>query len=175
MLSIRRIGLACLIFLLGYLASTFFPFSTPQNPSEAPVPESGWLSVVSAQGSAQEHPSPYNWINQSSIHVSESSVRIDIKNPEWATFTDTNSMDPVIDAESHAIQIVPTSEDMVHVGDIISYQSEYAEGIIIHRVIETGRDEEGWYATVRGDNLRSNDPGKVRFSQVRRILVAIIY
>ena len=84
-------------------------------------------------------------------------------------------MDPVLDIGHNAIQIIPKSEDEIKVGDIISYKSEQIEGNVIHRVINIGEDNEGWYATLKGDNLRSPDPGKVRFSQVRRIVIGIIY
>ena len=81
-------------------------------------------------------------------------------------------MDPVIDETAHAIQRIPQSTDEIQVGDIISY--EYGENIVIHRVVETGNDGE-WFARTRGDNNAFNDPQKVRFDQVKRILVAIIY
>lgn len=84
-------------------------------------------------------------------------------------------MDPVIDIGANAIQIVPDSEEMISPGDIISYTTRLAEGTIIHRVVETGYDEAGWYAITKGDNLRSPDPEKVRFSHIKRVLVAVIY
>jgi Fe-S-cluster formation regulator IscX/YfhJ len=42
-------------------------------------------------------------------------------------------------------------------------------------VIETGEDSNGWYAIFKGDNNPIRDPSKVRFSQIRRIVVAVIY
>jgi len=84
-------------------------------------------------------------------------------------------MDPVIDTESNAIQIIPESSDEVHVGDIVSYKSKYADGIIIHRVIFIGQDIGGWYAEIKGDNLPLKDPGRIRFEQIKKITVGIIY
>ena len=46
-------------------------------------------------------------------------------NPEWSVFTDTNSMDPVIDSTSNAIEIIPKQAEDIHVGDIVAYQSKY--------------------------------------------------
>ena len=63
----------------------------------------------------------------------------------------------------------------ISVGDIVSYNSEYASGTIIHRVIEISEDEAGWFCRVKGDNNKDTDPGKIRFSQIQRIVVAIIY
>ena len=119
--------------------------------------------------------SPSDWIVQQQIHLYDDKVVIDLENPQWAVFTDTNSMDPVLDAGAHAIEIVPESPEQINVGDIVSYNSDYADGTIIHRVIDIGNDEEGWFCRMKGDNNPFEDPGKIRFDQVRRVLVAIIY
>lgn len=119
--------------------------------------------------------SPYDHIKQEDINVYDDRVIIEIDNPEWAEFADTNSMDPVIDISSNVIQVVPKSESEVHVGDIVSYESYYADGIIIHRVINIDFDEQGWYAEIKGDNLPFKDPGKVRFNQIKKTTVGIVY
>jgi len=117
--------------------------------------------------------SPGDWIKEEQIKVYKDKVVIDLKNPSWATFTNTNSMDPILDEKSHAIEIKPESGDEIEVGDVISYQTEY--GIIIHRVIEKGKDEEGIYYMVKGDNNQFEDPFKVRFENVKGVVVALIY
>ena len=122
-----------------------------------------------------EKDSPSDWIKEDQIKVYNDRIIIDLKDAEWASFTETNSMDPVLDETANAIQIIPKSTDDIHVGDIISYKSEYADGTIIHRVIKIGSDEEGWYCIVKGDNNQGPDPGKIRFNQIKRVLVAIIY
>lgn len=119
--------------------------------------------------------SPFDWIREDQIHIYPDKVVIDLQNPQWATFTNTNSMDPVIDSGAHAIEIVPKSPDDIHIGDIISYESEYVDGVIIHRVVDIGEDADGWYGRTKGDNNQLEDPGKIRFNQIKRILVAIIY
>jgi len=124
---------------------------------------------------AVERASPCDHIKERQILVTEEGVNIDMTGAEWATFTDTNSMDPVIDSGANAIEFVPGSEKDICVGDIASYDSDYADGTIIHRVVETGYDSDGWYALFKGDNLAYRDPEKVRFSQIRRVVVAIIY
>jgi len=124
---------------------------------------------------SKDKPSPSNWIKESQISVHEDEVILKIKNPKWAVFTDTKSMDPVIDSTSKAIEIVPESIKDIHVGDIVAYKSAYMDGVVAHRVIETGQDGNGWYAKLKGDNNPSEDPEKVRFSNIRRVVVAIIY
>ncbi len=122
-----------------------------------------------------EKDSPGDWIKEDQIKVYNDRVIINLKDAEWASFTNTNSMDPVLDEKANAIEIIPKSSDNIHVGDIISYNSDYADGTIIHRIIKIGSDEEGWYCIVKGDNNQSPDPGKIRFNQIKRVLVAIIY
>ena len=122
-----------------------------------------------------EKDSPSDWIKEDQIKVYNDKVIINLKDAEWASFIDTNSMDPVLDETANAIQIIPKSTDDIQVGDIISYKSDYADGTIIHRVIRIGNDEKGWYCIVKGDNNQSPDPGKIRFNQIKRVLVAIIY
>jgi len=120
-----------------------------------------------------ERPSPQSRIKEDQIKIFPDKIVIYIKGARWATFADTNSMDPVFDAGHHGIQIVPKSPNEIQTGDIISYDSDF--GPIIHRVVETGFDEEGWFAIVKGDNNEIRDPWKVRFDQVRRVLVALTY
>lgn len=124
---------------------------------------------------SNERESPSDWIKENQIHVYKDRIVIDIENAVWSRFTDTNSMDPIIDVTSNGIEVMPVSADQIQVGDVISYKSDYANGILIHRVIEKGKDEEGIYFIVKGDNNNSADPGKVRFSQVEGVLVGIIY
>lgn len=125
--------------------------------------------------SEKDKSSPSDWIKESQIKVYDDKVVIEIEGAQWARFTDTKSMDPVLDSDANAIEIVPKSAESIHVGDIISFNTEYTDGTIIHRVIEKGTDEDGIYFITKGDNNANADPGKVRFSQVQRLLVAIIY
>jgi hypothetical protein len=124
---------------------------------------------------APERPSPCQRINQSQIFVTEGSILIDFQNAEWAKFTDTNSMDPVLDTGSYALEYVPLSPEELCVGDIASYRTRLADGTIIHRIVEIGYDQEGWYAKFKGDNLPYIDPERVRFEQIQRVVIGIIY
>ena len=101
-------------------------------------------------------------------------VFIRLNNPQWAILADTNSMDPVFDAGSHLIQAFPTSAADIQVGDIVSYESPL-NFVIVHRVIEIGNDDNGWYAIMKGDNNPRADPWKIRFDWVRRVTVMVVY
>jgi hypothetical protein len=119
--------------------------------------------------------SPADRVPERAIQVFKDRIVLDVKDAQWSTFTDTHSMEPVLAVGSNALQLVPQSADEIKVGDIVSYRSDYAEGIIIHRVVYKGEDEEGTYFIMKGDNLPTSDPGKIRFEQIRRVVVGVIY
>ncbi len=125
-------------------------------------------------GSSPERDSPSDWIKEKQIEVYSDRVILDIQDAEWAAFTNTNSMDPILDENANAIQIVPKSEADIDVGDIISYIHP-THGRIIHRVAYKGQDEQGTYFIMKGDNNQLSDPDKVRFDQIKTVTVAIIY
>ncbi len=167
------ISLVVLVFLLGWVANNVYSDIYKDNYQLGLVQDKA--DDVSLKVTAKERDSPADRIKESQIHVYDNSVVIQVDNPEWSTFTDTNSMDPVIDNGANAIHVVPQSEDDLQVGDIVAYESQYANGTIIHRIIDKGIDEQGTYFIMKGDNNPTQDPGKVRFSQIKRVLVAIIY
>ena len=43
------------------------------------------------------------------------------------------------------------------------------------KLLEAVLSDKGWYCIMKGDNNPEPDPGRVRFSQLRRVVVAIIY
>jgi len=123
----------------------------------------------------ESQPSPKDRIAERQIEVYSDRIILDIQNAQWARFTDTKSMEPVIHAGANAIELEPTSAEDIQVGDIVSYESAFAEGYIIHRVVYKGVDEEGTYFIIKGDNLATSDPGRVRFHQIKSVVVAIVY
>lgn len=125
--------------------------------------------------SAEEIDSPYDRINEDQIEVYNNKVIINIQDPEYARFTNTNSMDPILDETANAIEIIPKSEEDIHLGDVVSYKSKLTNSVIIHRIIKISKDEGGIYYTLKGDNNKMPDPEKVRFNQIERVVVAIIY
>ncbi|MBS3127024.1 hypothetical protein J4228_02570 [Candidatus Woesearchaeota archaeon] len=122
---------------------------------------------------SQERPSPGDWVKEEQIKIYSDKVVLDIDNPLWAIFTNTNSMDPFLDETSHAIEIQPLSPDDISLGDVISYKM--GENIVIHRIVEIGEDAQGAYYVVQGDNNSSRDPTMVRFNDVTGVVVAVIY
>jgi hypothetical protein len=153
------------VFMLGFLTSNIY----------ADINANVDRPTVLDDGRTDEVPSPSKWIRETQVGVYSQRVILDIEEPQWAMFTDTHSMEPVLSSRSYAIQIVPKSADQINVGDIVSYESKYSDGTIIHRVIEKGYDSQGTYFILQGDNNPNPDPGRIRFEQIKRVVVAIIY
>lgn len=84
-------------------------------------------------------------------------------------------MDPFLDEGSNGIEIFPDSPEDIKIGDIISYRFNQYDDIIIHRVIEIGEDENGIYYIAKGDNNKYLYSEKIRFDQIRGVLIGIIY
>ncbi|MFT4304053.1 MAG: signal peptidase I [Candidatus Woesearchaeota archaeon] len=161
----KHLILVIIIFSLGWLSNDLVSDFNLERPSTITG------QTVLAYGI--DRPSPSDIIPESKIHVLSDRIIIEVDNPQWARFTNTKSMDPVLDVGANALQIVPTSTEQIHVGDIISFKTR--SGVIIHRVIEIGEDEDGWYAITKGDNNPFPDPGKVRFKDVTKLLFGVIY
>lgn len=118
---------------------------------------------------------PSDWITQDKIHVYRNYIQIDIPNARWSNFTDTNSMIPVLNSKSNAIQIKPQFEEDIKIGDIISFRNKITNRRIIHRVIGIGNDIDGKYFLTKGDFNSGEDGIKVRFEDIERVTVAVIY
>lgn len=120
-----------------------------------------------------ERLSPADRVDSSQIDVTADGVLVrGLSGVRLVNLADTNSMDPALDAEATAIEIVPASSDELKVGDIVSYRS--GENVIIHRIVSIG-DDGAWYAVVKGDNNALEDPARVRFEQVKGVVVGIVY
>lgn len=128
--------------------------------------------IQTPNGTAIEKDSPSNWVTEDQIKVTSEKIEINVKNAKWAKFTNTNSMDPVLDQGANAIQIKPTKKEQLSVGDIITYNINNQK--IIHRIIKINNDGE-WYCITKGDNNNQPDPNKIRFNQIEKVLIGIIY
>ncbi|MFP4402756.1 MAG: hypothetical protein ACOC3X_03420 [Nanoarchaeota archaeon] len=133
------------------------------------------LNPTNNLNNPKDKPSPKDWIKKNQIKVHNDKIILEIENAKWSSFADTKSMDPVLDSTAHGLHIIPKKQEDINIGDIVAYESKFTEGTILHRVIEIKADNEGLYYILKGDNNELADPEKVRFSQIKRILVAIIY
>lgn len=157
-----------IVFMLGWIAGSIFS-NYSYIGAEKP------LSIGMLFGISPEISSPSDHISEGDIHVSGDRVVIDVDRAQWASFTDTNSMDPFIDVDANSIEIKPETEDDVKVGDVISFRTDFDDGLVIHRVVGMDEDENGRYYITKGDNNPSADPGRVRFGDINGVVVAVVY
>lgn len=148
---------------LGWISHELYTLTNTQM-----IPEITGLSTASAKEV------PLDRIQEQQIRVLNDKIEILVPNAKWATLSDTHSMEPLLFKGANALQVVPQTSQEIQVGDIISYESPDAR-VIIHRVITIGTDEQGWFAILKGDNNPSPDGERIRFSQVRKILIGVIY
>ncbi|MDD5331571.1 MAG: hypothetical protein PHE43_01975 [Candidatus Nanoarchaeia archaeon] len=133
----------------------------------------GVLSIGWPLANAKEINSPSDRVTISNLELSKNKLTVNLEDIHLAQFEDTNSMDPILDENSIGIEIKPNDENGLSVGDIVAY--EYEGEMIIHRIEKISYDNEGWYATLKGDNNSFSDPFKVRFNQIKYILVGVLY
>jgi len=125
--------------------------------------------------SAQVKSSPFNRISRDDIRVYNDRIIIYVNKAFPVAFTRSRSMYPFINENVFALEIKPKSPNELRVGDIIGFESKTFNTSIIHRIIEIGEDEQGWYAITKGDNNPVPDPEKVRFEDISGVLVGLIY
>ena len=112
-------------------------------------------------------------IPKDSINLASDVAIIYINGSSLAIFANSSSMVPTLSHNTKAIEIKPNNTNELHIGDIISYRSR--EELIVHRIIDIGRDNVGWYAVTKGDNNDVVDPDKIRFESVNGKIVVLIY
>jgi len=142
----------------------------------------GVYSVVSTgnieipyQVSGSEKASPGDWVGENQILVYKDRIEIRVQNASWSRYADSNSMDPLLDKGTNGLELVPERAEDLEIGDIIAYTADWVDGTVIHRIVELGEDEKGWYAITRGDNNGYRDPQRVRFSDIKYVLIGLIY
>lgn len=115
---------------------------------------------------------PHDWITEENIHIYQDKIILDIPGASISRYADTGSMKPLFDKGANGIRIVPSSEDQIQIGDIITFEKEGL--LIVHRVIATGEDDEGKFFITQGDNNDASD-GKIRFKDIKYVTVAVVY
>lgn len=160
---LNLILIAGLSFVAGYSINDV---STLEAPAQVAVP---------VTGNAIERASPSDWITEDQIKVYKDKVVIEVDGAIWARFADTGSMDPLLDKGTNGIELPIDNPSKLRIGDVVAYKSNKADGIIIHRIVFIGEDKDGRYFVMKGDNLPTNDPEKVRDEQLQHVLIGLLY
>jgi hypothetical protein len=157
-------------FAIGIYAGMFIQsFYKNELAGKQEMPEANERETVQVNA-------PYDRIQERSINVYADKIVIDLADLQgrkisWATYADTKSMVPTIGKGCNGLEFVPTATAEVHRGDMIAFVRE--DALIIHRVIDIGSDEQGWFVKTKGDNNQFLDE-KIRFSQIKFVTFGII-
>lgn len=151
-------------FLLGMLAAGLFFMSG--------VGLSGYV-ISEPTKSLESIPSVPNILEETDFQIYQDRVLLYLDNATIVSYTDTDSMWPIISNSSHGIRIKPKSQFDIKEGDIVSFS--FSNITIVHRVVEVGSDTQGMYFITQGDNSLERDTRRLRFSEIDWKLVGIIY
>ena len=107
------------------------------------------------------------------IKVYNDEVRIETSGIRYAK-VNSNSMAPIITDTSTVLEKVPSSENEISVGDVISFYEPSVDKIVLHAVIDiVAKDSQTLYKT-KGTANPEADPWLVPFENVKGVLVGVI-
>jgi len=84
------------------------------------------------------------------------------------------SMFPLFFRNATSIDIIPSLPDEVYIGDVITFNNNKDE-YICHRVVGIKEDKQGIYFITKGDNNYIKDKYKVRFKDIERVTVGVLW
>ena len=133
--------------------------------------------VVTPETPGKERPSPAGVIPFSDLHLSSDRnvMTLNKSGLVFGSLMDTNSMDPLFDANHTLIMTDDFDRDALVVGDIISYHVGSGQ-YIVHRIDEIIVDDYGRLYHLLGDNnAGQRDSYRVRNEHITYLIVGIIY
>jgi signal peptidase I len=155
-----------LLVLTGILVTLIFGFISYSNAS-VENPLSNITNILST---------PTDRIKLTQIQIQDNQLVLTYnKNLYLSEYAPTKSMLPLFDKGHNGIEIIPEKPRDIKIGDIIAYQSNIVNGLIVHRVIDINQDNKGLYFITKGDNNQTQDPEKIRFNQIKYILIGVLY
>ena len=155
-----------LLVLTGILVTLIIGFISYSNASiESPF-----------SNSTTNLSTPTNRIHLDQIQVEDNKLILTYNRDLYLSeYASTKSMLPLLDKGHNGIEIIPESQGDVRIGDVVAYQSNIIPALIVHRVIGIKQDTEGLYFITKGDNNPEKDPEKIRFEQIKFILIGVLY
>lgn len=166
------------VFFIGFFSCAFL-FLGFGNSLEFPLTISGFsvrdvasnsMTLLGSDKGVLSAPSDY--VNEEDIVILGDKVILKIENATLSSYMDSGSMAPVLDKGANGIRVVPSVEDDVEVGDIVSFRMNGF--LVVHRVVGKGFDEDGVWFDVKGDANLVGD-GRIRFEDIEYKTVGVIY
>jgi hypothetical protein len=168
--GIRILGISIILLVALFVVLTII--------SMLPIeerPSSGVLYLLgSTFGLPMNRSSPSDFIKEEDIEIYSDKIIIRIPGAILSRYASTGSMLQIISHTANGIEIPFTSTSQVNVGDIIAFIPMGSNELIVHRIVEIGQDNEGWYCITKGDNNNQTD-GKIREEQIKFITIGIFY
>lgn len=146
-----------LIFIIGFSTASLF--------SE--------VEKRTAIGGSADRDNPSDFIATDELHLYNDRLVIEKEGLKYAAVEDTKSMEPLLSSNSHTIEAKP-EQDKLGKGDIISFYDASTGKTIVHAIVETGTDDDGWYARTKGYNTEFADEWKVRFGDIKGVVVGVL-
>ena len=154
-----------LLFLVGFLSCLLIFYGLFYG-LEVP------LNFVGGNDSSLGATAPSDWISEKQIKIYNDKIIIELEGVSLSRYASTGSMKPILDENANGIRIVPESADQIKAGDIVSVMM--GKNLVVHRIIEKGEDDKGFYFITRGDNNLIDD-GKIRFKDIKYVTVGLLY
>jgi hypothetical protein len=156
-MRVELLFVGILIFIIGFSTASLF--------SE--------VEKRTALGGSADRDNPSDFISADEIHLYPDKMVIEKEGLKYAAVEDTKSMEPLLSANSHTIETKPDIEKLGE-GDIITFYNPELEKTIVHSIVETGTDDEGWYARTKGYNTDFVDEWKVRFTDIKGVVIGVL-
>ncbi|MFH1972494.1 MAG: hypothetical protein ABIJ18_03395 [archaeon] len=128
--------------------------------------------AVNYETSTRDVISPSDTITKDQIKITENGILVNVPDAILVSYNDTNSMDPLLDAEANGIEIPVNESTNLQIGDIVSYEATWNETLVSHRIIDI--QEDGTYI-LKGDNNTLQDPESVTRDQIKYKLIGVFY
>ena len=120
--------------------------------------------------------SPQDRISEDQIYVLKDKIEIMVPGAEWSAYEPTGSMEPLINEKANGLYILPKGPEDIQPGDIIAYTYDETQKDVVHRVVGVEKDEHGNYFYItKGDANPVPDPDPVPYTNIKRILIGVIY
>jgi len=130
---------------------------------------SGTITGFSVFGVSDE---PFDHVEERSLLLFDDMLIVKIPGVSLSEYSLSGSMGPYFGEGANGIRVKPEREEDIHIGDIVSFYK--GQELIVHRVVEKGRDKEGIYFVTKGDNNLFRD-GKIRFKDIEYVTIGVLW
>ena len=152
----KGVGIGVIFFVLGYALAS-----------------SAALSPESRLALSDEQVESVSQIPFESIKVYPSDVRINYPGLRYARVK-SNSMAPLITDTSTVLERAPSSQDDIHVGDVISFYEPSVDDVVLHLVTRIEKTQGKNTYRTKGLANENEDAWLVPYDNVKGILVGIV-